>query len=44
MDNCIITEEVLENMPNEDIFSKENNEYFKQLYDEFIAMALTWDN
>lgn len=43
MDNIIITENVLKNMPNtEDMFSRENAEYFDKLYADFIVNASKW--
>lgn len=41
--NYIITEEVIENLPNENLFSPENKEYFDSLYTDFIEMALSWE-
>ena len=40
MENTIITIDVLNNMPNENLFSKENNEYFTKLYAEFLDVFL----
>ena len=42
MDNCIITAEVIKNMPAEDILDARNNEYFNALYEEFINDASQW--
>ena len=36
MENIIITSEVMNNMPNSDILSSENDQYFADLYAEFI--------
>lgn len=41
-DNIIITTQVLENMPNEDILSHENDNYFETLYNEIMEPMATW--
>ena len=42
MDNCIITAEVIKNMPAENELDKRNNEYFSELYEAFITDACQW--
>lgn len=42
MDNCIITAEVIKNMPAENERDARNNEYFSALYEEFINDACQW--
>lgn len=42
-DNIIITEQVLENMPNkENLLSHENDNYFRTLYNEIMEPMATW--
>ena len=36
MENMIITSEILNNMPDEDILSSNNDEYFETIYTEMI--------
>lgn len=44
MYNMIMGEEVIRNMPNSDITSPENNEYFGKLYNDVIQeLAELWD-
>ena len=41
-DNIIITEQVLENMPNKDILSHENDNYFETMCNEIMEPMATW--
>lgn len=44
MYNMIMGEEVIRNIPNSEITSPENNEYFENLYNEVIQeLAELWD-